>query len=107
MTEGLTSSLGLGIILGLFIGKPLGITLFSWVSTKLGISALPAGIKWIQVFGVGMVAGIGFTMSIFIALLSFNDPEFQTQAKFAILAASLLAGVLGFLFLKALDKGQR
>jgi NhaA family Na+:H+ antiporter len=107
MTAGLTSSLGLGIILGLFIGKPLGITLFSWVSTKIGVSVLPAGIKWIQVLGVGLVAGIGFTMSIFIALLSFSDPEFKTQAKFAILAASLLAGVLGYLFLKMLHKGEK
>lgn len=107
MTDGLTSSLGLGVILGLFLGKPLGITLFSWVSTRIGLSILPAGTSWKQLLGVGVVAGIGFTMSIFIALLSFHDPAFQTQAKFAILIASLLAGVLGYLFLKMLANRSR
>jgi NhaA family Na+:H+ antiporter len=104
MVEGLGSTLSLGIIFGLLIGKPVGITLFSWLSTKLGVSAIPTGTKWIQVLGVGLIAGIGFTMSIFIALLSFVEPEYQTQAKFSILAASLLAGVLGYIFMKKLDQ---
>ena len=100
MTEGLTSSLGLGIILGLLVGKPVGITLFSWLSARVGVSALPEGVKWRQVFGIGIIAGIGFTMSIFIALLSFPEPENQTQAKFAILIASLLAGLMGYIIMK-------
>jgi Na+:H+ antiporter, NhaA family len=104
MTEGLSSSLGLGILLGLLIGKPVGITLFSWLSVRLGIAQLPAGVKWIQVLGMGIIAGIGFTMSIFIALLSFTDPGFQTQAKFAILGASLLAGLMGYIFMKKLNQ---
>ncbi|WP_242918671.1 Na+/H+ antiporter NhaA [Pontibacter liquoris] len=103
MLDGLTSSLGLGIILGLLVGKPVGIFCFSWLSVKLGISSLPSDVTWLQVLGLGLVAGIGFTMSIFIALLSFNDPVFQTQAKFAILIASLIAATLGFLFLKKLS----
>ncbi|WP_317164388.1 Na+/H+ antiporter NhaA [Pontibacter russatus] len=102
MLEGLTSSLGLGIIFGLMAGKPIGILFFSWLSVKIGISTLPTGTRWVQFLGLGLLAGIGFTMSIFIALLSFSEPAFQTQAKFAILIASLLSGLLGFLFLKKL-----
>ena len=104
MVEGLTSNLGIGIILGLFIGKPLGITLISWLSVKLKISTLPSGVRWSQILGAGILAGIGFTMSIFIALLSFNDPVFQTEAKFSILIASLLAGLVGYIVLKWLGK---
>lgn len=106
MINGLYSTLGLGIILGLFLGKPLGITLVSWLSVKLGISSLPTGVRWSQVMGAGLLAGIGFTMAIFIALLSFKEPLFQTKAKFSILIASLLAGVVGFLVLKMLGKKQ-
>jgi len=101
---GLTSNLSLGILFGLLIGKPLGITLLSWLSVKMGISALPKGIKWAQVIGAGVVAGIGFTMSIFIALLSFSQPEVQAEAKFAILITSLSAGIIGFLFLNSFGK---
>jgi len=100
MVDGLASPLGLGIIAGLFIGKPLGITLFSWVSVKLGLSELPKGTKWLQVLSIGLMGGIGFTMSIFIALLSFDNVSHQTEAKFAILAASALSGVIGYLLLK-------
>ncbi|WP_083704312.1 Na+/H+ antiporter NhaA [Pontibacter indicus] len=99
MLDGLTSTLGLGIIFGLLVGKPIGIVFFSWLSVKLGISSLPTGTKWLQFVGLGLLAGIGFTMSIFIALLSFSDPDFQTQAKFAILVASVIAGISGYLFL--------
>src|SRR5690606_11830201 len=85
MIEGLASPLGMGIIAGLFIGKPVGITLLSWVSVKLGLSVLPKGTKWFQVLAMGLMGGIGFTMSIFISLLSFSDACHQTEAKFAIL----------------------
>jgi len=104
MISGLTSRLSLGIIAGLLIGKPLGITLLSWLSVKLGVSELPKGVRWPQVVGLGLLAGIGFTMSIFIALLSFNDPELRTAAKFAILAASLLSGFSGYFLLRKLGK---
>ena len=102
MLEGLTSPLGLGIIAGLFIGKPLGITLLSWVSVKLGLSELPKGTRWIQILTIGIMGGIGFTMSIFIALLSFADPFHQTAAKFAILVASILSGSIGYSILRRL-----
>ena len=102
MIEGLTSNLGLGIMLGLVVGKPLGVTLLSWLSVKSGISTLPPGIKWSQLFGAGLLAGIGFTMSIFVALLSYYEPALQGEAKFSILVASLSAGLLGFVYLKKL-----
>lgn len=104
MIDGLTAPLGLGIIAGLFIGKPLGITLFSWMSVQFRLSVLPSGTNWLQIFSIGLMGGIGFTMSIFIALLSFNEIHFQTEAKFAILTASALSGIIGYLILKRLGK---
>ncbi|MGK6352163.1 Na+/H+ antiporter NhaA [Parapedobacter sp. DT-150] len=104
MVEGLASPLGLGIIAGLFIGKPLGITLLSWISVKLGLSELPKGTKWLQILSIGLMGGIGFTMSIFIALLSFTDVYHQTEAKFAILVASALSGTIGYIILKKQGK---
>lgn len=104
MVEGLTSSLGLGIIAGLLLGKTIGIFTFSWLSVKLKWSGLPSGAEWKHILGVGMLGGIGFTMSIFISLLSFDDLLHQSEAKFSILVASVLAGTLGFLYLKSLNK---
>ncbi|WP_210486428.1 Na+/H+ antiporter NhaA [Rufibacter aurantiacus] len=103
MLEGLLSPLGLGIVLGLFLGKPLGIFFSSWVAVKLRASILPTGVNWKMVAGLGLLAGIGFTMSIFIALLSFSDPAYQTGAKFSILVASALSGVLGYFLLRAVS----
>src|SRR5690606_35722869 len=100
MVEGLFSSLGMGIVLGLLIGKPIGIFLMSWLSVKSKLCQLPEGANWIHIIGVGLLAGIGFTMSIFIALLSFVDPELIAVAKFSILTASVLSGAIGFLLLK-------
>lgn len=105
MVDGLFGSLGYGIILGLILGKVVGINLFSWIFIKLKISSLPDKSTWTQMVGTGLLAGIGFTMSIFIALLSFKGhPEIQDEAKFAILVASLIAGASGFLLLKASAK---
>lgn len=101
MVEGLFSTLGMGIILGLMVGKPLGIALFSWLAVKLKVASLPERTTWIQMIAAGMLAGIGFTMSIFIALLSFKGhPDLQDEAKFAVLIASVLAGMGGYLLLK-------
>lgn len=105
MVDGLFGSLGYGIILGLILGKVIGINLFSWIFIKLKISSLPDKSNWTQMVGTGLLAGIGFTMSIFIALLSFKGhPEIQDEAKFAILVASLIAGATGFLLLKTSAK---
>lgn len=102
MLAGLNSPLGYGIIIGLFVGKTIGVTFFSWFAVKIKLAKLPSGASWKHIMGVGMLAGIGFTMSIFIALLSFSDPFHITEAKFAILCASIIAGVVGFVFLKSI-----
>ncbi|WP_113639447.1 Na+/H+ antiporter NhaA [Nubsella zeaxanthinifaciens] len=104
MVEGLASPLGLGIILGLFLGKTIGITLMSFIAVKLKLAKLPTGANWKHITGMGMLAGIGFTMSIFIAMLSFNDAAHIIESKFAILCASVISGVIGYLFLKSVSK---
>ncbi|EJL68606.1 Na+/H+ antiporter NhaA [Chryseobacterium populi] len=105
MIEGLTSTLGLGIIGGLVIGKLIGINLFSFIAIKFKLSSLPQNSSWSQMLGVGLLAGIGFTMSIFIALLSFKDEiNIQDEAKFAILIASFIAAVSGYLILSFTSK---
>lgn len=104
MIEGLNSPLALGIILGLFLGKTIGVTLFSFIAVKLKLAKLPTAASWKHVLGVGMLAGIGFTMSIFIAMLSFTDSLHIIEAKFAILCASIFSGLAGFIFLKSLKK---
>jgi NhaA family Na+:H+ antiporter len=97
---GLTHTNSIGIFAGLIVGKPLGIFLFSFTTVSLGLCALPQDLKWKQIIGVGLLAGIGFTMSIFITLLAFDNPDLITQSKIAILIASLVAGTLGFLWLR-------
>jgi len=93
--SGLASGLTTGIILGLLIGKPLGITLFSWIGVKTKISHLPSGTNWKQLAGTGMLAGIGFTMSIFIAGLSYKDPAVLDISKLSILAGSAFSALCG------------
>jgi NhaA family Na+:H+ antiporter len=92
----LTSPLALGIIGGLVLGKPLGITLFSWIAVRLGVADLPAEVTWPQLFSASWLAGIGFTMSLFIANAAFSEPILLDMAKLSILVASLLASVIGF-----------
>lgn len=105
MVDGLFTNFGYGIIFGLIVGKVVGINLFSWIFIKLKISSLPDKSSWGQMLGAGLLAGIGFTMSIFIALLSFEKhPEIQDEAKFAILVASVISGIAGFYFLKILGR---
>ena len=105
MIDGLTTTLGLGIIVGLVIGKPLGISLLSWLSVKSGICSMPTGAQWNQVIGVGMLGGIGFTMSVFIALLSFPGQYLiLSEAKFSILCGSVLAGALGYVVLNSISR---
>ncbi|MBQ4772640.1 Na+/H+ antiporter NhaA [Pectobacterium versatile] len=100
--EKLFSPLSLGIAAGLLIGKPLGITLFSWLTIRLGYARLPAGVCFRQIVAVSVLCGIGFTMSIFITLLAFSggDAELITYAKLGILLASGLAALLGYLALR-------
>lgn len=100
MVAGLVSPLGLGIVFGLFLGKTVGVTLLSWFAVKIKLAKLPSGANWKHVIGVGMLAGIGFTMSIFISLLSFSNADHVLEAKFAILFTSIIAGISGFVYLK-------
>ncbi|WP_395051913.1 Na+/H+ antiporter NhaA [Flavobacterium sp.] len=91
----------IGIALGLIIGKPLGIFLFSYLSVKLKICKLPEDINWKAIIGVGFLGGIGFTMSIFITLLAFSDAEHIDNSKIMILISSIVAGIIGFIYLKS------
>jgi Na+:H+ antiporter, NhaA family len=90
----------LGIITGLIIGKPLGIWLFSLIGVSLGICSLPSDVKWVNILGIGFLGGIGFTMSIFIDLLAFDNPEMINTAKIAILIGSFIAGTIGIVVLR-------
>ncbi len=108
MLSGLFSSFGYGIVLGLVLGKVIGINLFSWVAIKLKWSKLPDKSNWTQMLGAGLLAGIGFTMSIFIALLSFKgDALLQDEAKFAILIASTISGIAGYTLLRVTSKEHK
>ena len=100
MLHGLASPLGLGIVAGLVLGKPIGIISMAYIAVKTRLGKLPEQVKWPHIAGMGLLAGIGFTMSIFISLLSFSDELLQTEAKFAVLLASVLAAVSGFVLLK-------
>ncbi|MFM7671001.1 MAG: Na+/H+ antiporter NhaA [Bacteroidota bacterium] len=90
----------LGIVGGLFLGKPLGILSFCWIAVKSGFGVLPARVGWKQLLGAGILAGIGFTMSIFITLLAFDDSSLIVDSKIAILTASMLAAVVGLYYLR-------
>lgn len=96
----LAEPIGLGIILGLIVGKMLGISLVSRLMVALGVAQLPEGSSWKQIYGTSILAGIGFTMSLFISELAFENREFTESAKSAILVASILAGVMGLLVIR-------
>jgi NhaA family Na+:H+ antiporter len=99
--QGLASANSIGIISGLVVGKPLGITLFAGLAVAIGICRLPSDLGWKHVFGAGLLGGIGFTMSIFITNLAFTgDAAAITASKMAILLASVVAGSIGFIWLK-------
>ena len=99
--EALTHPVALGIIAGLFIGKQVGVAIFAWLSLKLNIAEMPKGVTWRQLYGVAVLTGVGFTMSLFIAGLSFGDPEVLDRAKTGILFASLIAGLVGYFLIKS------
>ncbi len=99
LREAVSSPVTLGVALGLVLGKPIGIFLTSWVCVRLGLAQLPANTSFRQVLGAGMIAGIGFTVALFIAGLSFENPAHLDEAKVGILAASVLAGLLGSAYL--------
>lgn len=100
LLQGLNQNYAIGIALGLIFGKPIGIMLFSYISVKLKIGILPEGSNWKTILGVGFLGGIGFTMSIFISLLAFSNNEVINNSKIMILIASLIAGIIGLIYLK-------
>lgn len=100
IAEVLSEHYSLGIALGLVVGKPVGIFIASLIVVKLGLAKLPARVNWRLIIGVGLLGGIGFTMSIFITLLAFEDATIINNAKLVILLSSLVAGILGFTLLK-------
>lgn len=103
----LSSPVTLGVLLGLVLGKPLGITLFSWAAVRLGFAELPGGVSWRLIHGAAWLGGIGFTMSIFVAGLAFPDaPALLTAAKLGVLTASLIAGTCGWLLLRRATRGR-
>ena len=103
--QDLLSTNSAGIIGGLILGKPLGITLLSFIAVAIGVCRLPADTNWRHIFGAGLLGGIGFTMSIFITNLAFvGNAEIINASKMAILLASVTAGVLGFMWLRFFGK---
>lgn len=107
MEEILTQHYSIGIVLGLIAGKPIGIFLLSLFAVKSGICKLPNDLSWSYIFGVGFLGGIGFTMSIFVTLLAFDDQTIINHAKIIILLSSLIAGTIGFLSLKLILKTKQ
>ncbi|WP_395047594.1 Na+/H+ antiporter NhaA [Flavobacterium sp.] len=102
--ETLTQNYSVGIALGLVIGKPLGVFLVSILAVSLGICKLPSDLNWRSILAVGFLGGIGFTMSIFITILAFNEETIINNAKFVILLSSLIAGIIGYFSLKLVLK---
>ena len=97
--KSLVDPISLGVICGLVLGKPIGIVLFSWLATQSQVATMLDGVSWRQIVGVGMLGGIGFTMSLFIANLAFGTASPLEMAKVSILAASVISGIAGALVL--------
>ncbi|CAL1517374.1 Na+/H+ antiporter NhaA [Chitinophaga sp. MM2321] len=98
----LHNDISYGVIMGLVLGKPMGIFLLSFLAVKLKLAELPSKSGWMQLIGVGLIAGIGFTMSIFISSLAYIEKEYQVIAIISVIVASLVAGIAGFIFLRVL-----
>jgi NhaA family Na+:H+ antiporter len=103
----LASPLTLGIAIGLLVGKQLGVIVFSWAAIALKIAALPAGVSWLQLYGVAVLSGIGFTMSLFIGTLAFDDPALADQVRLGVLSGSLVSALLGYAVLRWVAAAQR
>ena len=104
--ELLFGTIGIGVMAGLIVGKFVGISLFSRLLVALGIAELPKDTNWKQILGVALMAGIGFTMSLFIAELAYTDPEKAEAAKSAILVASIIAMITGLIFIRLTSKAK-
>jgi NhaA family Na+:H+ antiporter len=98
--DGLDTDVFAGVFFGLVVGKIVGVVGFTWLAVRLGVGRLPERTTWSHILGVGATAGIGFTVALFVATLSFDKPDLLRSAKIGILAASIVAGVLGFTLLR-------
>ena len=107
IAQTLTQNYSLGIAAGLIVGKPLGIFLLTFLAVSFGFCKLADDLNWKLIFGVGFLGGIGFTMSIFITLLAFDNETIINNSKFVILISSLIAGLIGFVSLKLTLKDAR
>jgi NhaA family Na+:H+ antiporter len=99
--DALTSTVTWGVVAGLVLGKPIGIVLFTWLAVRSGFALLPGALKWGHIAGVGMLGGIGFTMSLFITELAFEAGPLADAARIGILLASVIAGLIGYFVLRA------
>ena len=102
ISQTLTQNYSLGIALGLIVGKPLGIFLFTFLAVTFGFCKLPNDLNWKSIFGIGLLGGIGFTMSIFVTLLAFDNETIINNSKLIILISSLIAGLFGFFVLNVI-----
>jgi Na+:H+ antiporter, NhaA family len=100
VVDAVTSSVTVGVVCGLVVGKTVGSAIAAAAAIKAGVARMPQGVTWAHLFGVAALAGIGFTVSLFIAGLAFDDPGTRDLAKVGILAASLIAGLLGAMLLQ-------
>src|SRR5690606_31627827 len=99
-----STNVALGVGLGLLLGKVIGVFGFTWISVKMKIAPFPEGMNLKNLFGLGLLASIGFTMSLFITSLAFQTPEYMTQAKIGIFGASFIGGILGYWVLNLQSK---
>ena len=98
--DALTSAVSLGVMVGLVAGKTVGVSLFTWIAVKTGLGSVPKGVEWSHIVGVAVLAGVGFTVALFITELAFTDELLTDQAKIGIFTASIIAGIIGYLVLR-------
>lgn len=106
LLQAFSHTVSFGVIAGLVLGKPLGIFLICFMAVKLKLASLPSQTNWQQLWGVGMIAGVGFTMSIFIATLAFSEIDIQVISVMSVILASLIAGLAGFIYLRVQGKAH-
>ncbi len=106
LSDAASSRVTLGVAAGLLLGNPLGVLGMTWLAVRLGIGQLPTGVGWRHVLGAGFLAGIGFTVAIFVSGIAFDDPAVVDQAKMGVFAASLVAGVTGYAFLRLTGRAR-
>ena len=101
-----SNGVAIGVMAGLLVGKPVGIVFAVWITERLGFGRRSRGMTWQRVWGLGFLAGIGFTMSMFITMLAFTSPENAIQSKLGIFAASIVGGIAGYIILRKSSYGR-